>query len=84
MQWTKIQEEPDPEESLNQTQYPIKEEELPELNIQEFTLEDERTQEDPAPLTDTWIARAMNFSTELAQKKNAKKEDTQTLPKIVL
>ena len=25
----------------------------------------------------------MNFSTELAQKENAKKEDTQTLPEIV-
>ena len=54
-----------------------------EPNICEFTLEDEKTQENLAPLTDTWIAWAMNFSTKIAQKENAKKEDTQTLPKIV-
>ena len=52
-------------------------------NICEFTLEDERTQENLAPLTDTWIAWAMNFSTKLIQKENAKKQDMQTLPKIV-
>ena len=42
------------------------EEEIPELNICKFTLEDERTQEHLAPLKDTWITQAMNFSTELA------------------
>ena len=52
------------------------EEETIELNICEFTLENEGTQETLAPLTETWITRAMNFSTELAQKENAKKEDT--------
>ena len=41
------------------------------------------TQENLAPLTETWIAQAMNFSTKLAQKENAKKEDTQTLPEVV-
>ena len=80
MQWTKIQEEPDPEEPLNWTQYPTVEEEILEPNICEFTLEDEKTQEEITSLTDTWIAWAMNFSTELAQKENAKKEDTQTPP----
>ena len=59
------------------------EEEIPKSNIREFTLKDERTQEDLTPLTDTWITQAMNFSTKLAQKENAKKEDTQTLLKIV-
>ena len=59
------------------------EEEIPEPNICKFTLEDERTQENLAPLTDTWITWAMNSSTELAQKENAKKEDMWTLPKIV-
>ena len=83
MQWTKIQEEPDPEELLNWTQYLIMEEEIPKLNICEFTLEDKRTQEHLEPLKDTWITQAMNFSTKLAQKENAKKEDTQTLPEIV-
>ena len=59
------------------------EEEILELNICKFTLEDERIHEDLAPLTDTWIAQVMNFSTKLAQKENSKKEDTWTLPKIV-
>ena len=59
------------------------EEKMPKPNICEFTLEDKRTQENLAPLTDTWIAHAMNFSTELTQKENAKKEDTRTLPEIV-
>ena len=83
MQWTQIQEEPDPEEPLNRTQYLTMEEEMIELNICEFTLENKETQETLVPLTETWIAWAMNFSTKLAQKENAKKEDTQTLPKIV-
>ena len=52
-------------------------------NICEFTLEDEQTQENLAPLTDTWITHAMNFSSKLTQKENAKKEDTRTLPEIV-
>ena len=52
------------------------EQETIELNICEFTLENEETQETLAHLTETWIAQAMNFSTELAQKENAKKEDT--------
>ena len=43
--WTKIQEEPDPDEPLNQTQYLTVEEEIQEPNICEFTLEDEETQE---------------------------------------
>ena len=74
MQQTRIQEEPDPEEPLNQTQYPIiKKEEIIKLDICKFTLENKETQETLAPLTETWIARAMNFSTELAQKENAKK-----------
>ena len=79
IQQTQTQEEPDPEEPLNQTQYP----EMSKPNICKFTLEDEETQENLAPLTETWIAQAMNFSTELAQKENAKKEDTWTLPEIV-
>ena len=83
IQRTQIQEEPDPEEPLNQTQYLIMEEEIIESNICEFSLENKETQENLAPLTDTWIAQAMNFSTELAQKENAKKEDIQTLPEIV-
>ena len=83
MQQTQIQEEPDPEEPLNRIQYPIMEEEIIKPNICEFTLENKETQENLAPLTDTWIAQAINFSTELAQKENAKKEDTQTLPEIV-
>ena len=62
----------------------MEEEEIPKPNICKFTLEDERTHEDLTPLTNTWIAQAMNFSTKLAQKENAKKEDTQTLSKIVL
>ena len=66
IQRTQIQEEPDPEEPLNQTQYPITNKEATSPNICEFTLEDEETQENLAPLTDTWIARAMNFSTKLA------------------
>ena len=74
MQRTQIQEEPDPEEPLNQTQYPITEEEIIKPNICEFTLENKETQENLAPLTDTWIAQAMNFSTELTQKENAKKK----------
>ena len=53
------------------------EKEMLEPNICEFTQEDEKTQENLAPLTDTWIAQTMNFSTELAQKENAKKEDMQ-------
>ena len=56
MQQTEIQEEPDPEELLNQTQYLIMEEEAPKPDICEFTLEDKRTQEHLAPLKDTWIA----------------------------
>ena len=84
MQWTKIQEEPDLEEPLNWTQYLIREEEIPKPNICKFILESEVTHEDLAPLTNTWIAQAMNFSTKLAQKENAKKEDTWTLPEIVL
>ena len=56
MQRTQIQEEPDPEEPLNRTQYPTMEEEMIEPNICEFTLEDEETQETLAPLTETWIA----------------------------
>ena len=83
MQRTQIQEEPDPKEPLNQTQYLIMEEEIIEPNICKFTLENEEAQESLAPLTDTWIAQAMNFSTELAQKENMKKEDTRTLPEIV-
>ena len=83
IQRTQIQEEPDPEEPLNRTQYPTMEEEIIEPNICEFTLENEGTQETLAPLTETWIARAMNFSTELAQKETAKKEDTRRLPEIV-
>ena len=83
MKWTEIQEEPDPKEPLNQTQYLAMEEEILEPSLCKFTLEDERTHEDLAPLTDTWIIQAMNFSTKLAQKENAKKEDTWTLPKIV-
>ena len=75
MQRTQIQEEPDPDEPLNRTQYPTMEEETIEPNICEFTLENEETQGTLAPLTETWIARAMNFSTELAQKENAKKEE---------
>ena len=58
-------------------------EEVLKSNICKFTLEDERTHEDLTPLTDTWIAQAINFSTKLVQEENAKKEDTQTLPKIV-
>ena len=50
-------------------------EEIPEPNIHKFTLEDKKTQEDLAPWT--------SFSTKLAQKENAKKEDTWTPPKIV-
>ena len=76
MQRTQIQEESDPKETLNRTQYPTMEEETIKLNICKFTLENEETQETLAPLTETWIAQAMNFSTELAQKENAKKEDT--------
>ena len=83
MQQTKIQEEPDPKESLNWTQHLIMEEEIPKPNIGEFTLEDKRTHKDLTSLTNTWIAQAMNFSTELAQKENTKKEDTWTLPEIV-
>ena len=56
---------------------------MSEPNICEFTLEDGETQENLAPLTETWIAQAMNFSTKLTQKENAKKEDTQTLPKTI-
>ena len=76
MQHTEIQEEPDHKESLNQTQHLTVEEETPKPNICKFTLEDKITHEDLTPLTDTWIAQAMNFSTELAKKENAKKEDT--------
>ena len=83
MQWTQIQEELDPKEPLNWTQYLTLEEEVIEPNICKFTLEEETTQENLSPLTDTWIAQAMNFSTKLAQKENAKKEDTWTLIKIV-
>ena len=84
MQQTKIQEEPDPKEFLNQTQCPImKEEKIPKPNICEFALENKRTHKDLTPMTDTWIAWAINFSTKLAQKENAKKEDTWTLPEIV-
>ena len=36
-----------------------------------------------APLTENWIARVTNFSTELAQKENAKKEDTRTPQEMV-
>src|SRR3984885_15927291 len=75
-------EEPDPEENMNQTQYPEIEEEIEiEPNICEFSLEE--TTEIIPPLTDTWIAQAVNFSTELAQKENAKKEETRTLPEMV-
>ena len=83
MQQTQIQEELDPEEPLNRTQYLTIEEEIIKPNICEFTLEEETTQENLSPLTDTWMARAMNFSTKLAQKENAKKEDTRTLPEII-
>ena len=83
MQQIQIQEEPNPEELLNWTQYLIMEKEMLKPNICEFTLKDERTQENLAPLTDTWIAQAMNFSTKLTQKENAKKKDMWTLPEIV-
>ena len=56
MQQTQIQEEPDPEEPLNQTQHLIMNKEMIEPNICEFTLEDEEMQENLAPLTDTWVA----------------------------
>ena len=81
IQRTQIQEELDPKEPLNRTQYPTMEEETIKPNICEFTLENKETQETLVPLTKPWIAQAMNFSTELAQKKNARKKTHKHSPK---
>jgi len=85
-----VQEEPDPEEHKNRTQNLTSEPQVYKLTLNKETepihCQTAHTQletETIAPLTENWIARVTNFSTELAQKGNAKKEDTRTPQEMV-